>query len=528
MYKNKSYLIFLFLIIALAAFLRFWRLDQIPPSLWPDEAINANTAVRILETKNWQVFYPENQGREGLFFLLISFSFALFGISIWSFKFIPALAGILTILGQYLFSKELCCHLKLDEKKSSLISLLASFFLAISFWHINFSRLGFRVILMPLVLIFSFYFLLHGLRTKKIYHFILAGFIFGLGFYTYTTFRLAVLLLGFFLIFWLLIAWKEKWLKRYIVAVLFLLIVTALTAAPIGLYFLEHPQDFISRATGVSVFSQKNPFLSFLKSLGAHLIMFNLRGDLNWRHNFSGFPQLSPLAGVFFLIGLIWMLNQFIHLLKLKGKNTTHWIKISGLLFGFAWFASLLLPSCLTIEGVPHALRSMGVVPIVYFWSGLGAEFAYRWAKNKWQKPEKDYSKKIKIISSLVLIIMASFSFIFYFIIWAHQPALTDAFTQRFTDVGNELNALPPTIKKYVIQNEGDLPTEVPRFIQHSQGRNETIYLWPRDIEKIEFSAGDYIFIMNKNLEDLMPIINKYPNGQLYEKERILFYKIIQ
>jgi len=522
MTKNKKHLFLLFFIILLAAFLRFWRLTDIPPSLWPDEAINANTAVRILETKTWQVFYPENQGREGLFFLLISFSFALFGISLWAFKFVPALSGVLTILGQYLFSKELGRHLKLSENQSSLLSLLTSFFLTISFWHINFSRLGFRVILMPLVLVFAFYFLLRGLRTRKIYNFLLAGIVFGLGFYTYTTFRLAVLLLGFVLIFWLFIARQENWLKKYLLASVLLLITIGLVAAPIGLYFLQHPQDFISRATGVSVFKQPNPLLSFLKSLSAHLIMFNFVGDFNWRHNFSGFPQLSPLAGIFFLIGLFWTLLQLLRLLKTKNKNPTQWLQISGLLLAFVWFASLLLPSCLTIEGIPHALRSLGVIPIVYFWSGLGAVLLYQKAKNKWL----NHPKTIKIISLLILAIMAGSSFILYFIIWSHQPALVDAFTQRFTDVGQELNALPVNVKKYVIQNEGDLPAEVPRFIQKTAQRQEAIYLWPEQAKEIKLEPGDFVFIMNKEIKDLMPIINHYPNGLLHEKERILFYEI--
>jgi len=522
MTKNKKQLFLLFLIIILAAFFRLWRLTEIPPSLWPDEAINANTAVHILETKTWQVFYPENQGREGLFFLLISLSFALFGISVWAFKFVPAITGISTILGQYLFSKELGRHLKIPENQSSFLSLLTSFFLAISFWHINFSRLGFRVILMPLILVFAFYFLLRGLRTRKIYNFLLAGLIFGLGFYTYTTFRLAVLLLGFVLIFWLFIAWQENWLKKYLLASVLLLITITLVATPIGLYFLQHPQDFISRATGVSVFKQPHPLLSFLKSLGAHLIMFNFIGDFNWRHNFSGFPQLSPLAGIFFLIGLFWTLLQLLRLLKTKNKNTTQWLQVSGFLFTFVWFASLLLPSCLTIEGIPHALRSLGVIPIVYFWAGLGTTLLYQKIKNKWLNCQKI----IKITSLVILLIMAGSSFVLYFIIWPQQPALVDAFTQRFTDVGWELNNLPVSVKKYVIQNEGDLPAEVPRFIQKTTQRQDAIYLWPEEAKEIELEPGDFVFIMNKEIKDLIPIINHYPNGLLYEKERILFYEI--
>ena len=90
------------------------------------------------------------------------------------------------------------------QQDTKYIALLASFFLAISFWHTNFSRIGFRVISLPFFLVFSFYFLLKGFRNKKALHFILGGIFFGLGFYTYTSFRFAVLLLPvIFIPFWL-------------------------------------------------------------------------------------------------------------------------------------------------------------------------------------------------------------------------------------------------------------------------------------------------------------------------------------
>lgn len=274
---------FLLIILAIAAFFRLWQLDLIPPGLWPDEAINANTALRILDTGKFQVFYPENQGREGLFFLLISFAFSIFGISIWSFKIVSALTGILTVLGIYLLAKELF---------SRQVALLSSFFLAISFWHINFSRIGFRAILLPLVLTFSFYFFFRGLRTKRFADFIFCGLIFGLGFYTYISFRLATMLLAFALIFWFSVAVKEKWGTKFISFAGSLLLAVFIVGLPLGIYFLENPEQFLSRALGVSVFEQESPVKSFFQSLGKHLMMFNFSGDRNLRHNLSGFSPI--------------------------------------------------------------------------------------------------------------------------------------------------------------------------------------------------------------------------------------------
>ncbi len=163
---DKKNLSFLLIILAIAAFFRLWQLSSIPPGLYPDVAMNGNDAIETLNTYNFKVFYPDNNGREGLFMWLIALSFSIFGISVWSIKIVAAIIGILTVLGLYLLTKELFS--KSAENASRQIALLASFFLAISFWHVNFSRLGFRAILLPFVLVFGFYFLFKGFRQKKL------------------------------------------------------------------------------------------------------------------------------------------------------------------------------------------------------------------------------------------------------------------------------------------------------------------------------------------------------------------------
>ena len=64
----------LILVILVAAFLRLWQFQDIPPGIYPDEAMNATDAIRTLETRQPQVFYPANNGREGLFISVIHFN----------------------------------------------------------------------------------------------------------------------------------------------------------------------------------------------------------------------------------------------------------------------------------------------------------------------------------------------------------------------------------------------------------------------------------------------------------------------
>src|SRR3989338_10057839 len=99
-------LILLALIVTLGAFLRFFLLSRIPPGLYPDVAMNGIDSIRTAVTRDYRVFYPANNGREGLYINLIAISYQIFGVSIFALKFISAVVGTLTIIGTYLLTKE--------------------------------------------------------------------------------------------------------------------------------------------------------------------------------------------------------------------------------------------------------------------------------------------------------------------------------------------------------------------------------------------------------------------------------------
>ena len=145
------------------------------------------------------------------------------------------------------------------------------------------------------------------MKSRKTFYFLGAGISFGLGFYSYGTYRFVVLL--FLPLFWFW--WKTcKDKKKMIVLTMIFLAACFLTAMPITIYFFRNPGALVSRARDVSVFSQPNPFNAFLKSFLLHLGMFNFYGDRNWRHNIAGAPHLFWTTGVLFLIGLIFLIKK--------------------------------------------------------------------------------------------------------------------------------------------------------------------------------------------------------------------------
>ena len=80
---------------------------------------------------------------------LQSISVNYFGAYPWALRIVSGIFGVLTVLGLFLLTRVLW---------GDRIALLSSYLMAISFWAVNFSRIGFRAIMLPFVLVWAFYF----------------------------------------------------------------------------------------------------------------------------------------------------------------------------------------------------------------------------------------------------------------------------------------------------------------------------------------------------------------------------------
>jgi len=528
---DKKELFCLIFILVLASFLRLWKLDSIPPGLYPDEAINGNEAI----SSPGKVFYRENNGREGLFINLIALSFSLFGPNVFSLRLVPAICGILTVLGLYFLTKELFKTIKNQQLtiNNELVALLASFFLATSFWHINFSRIPFRAILVPLLLVFSFYFLFKGFRKKRTFDFIFSGILFGLGFYTYIAFTLAVLLLGMTLISKCLTHKGKGSQKTFILNTLYFILAITIVALPIGIYFLKNPSDFLGRAAGVSIFTQENPLKALVRSLFSHLLMFNFYGDYNWRHNISGSPVLFWPVGILFLIGLFYSLREGYFAFRKKNYSllTTYFTLIS-------WWFIMLIPGILTSEGIPHTLRSIGAIPPTFIWAGLGGSLIFEAIRKRIPFKVRGLNYYLIIFSLIFLIlsfILAQYSR--YFELWAKNPETKNAFSKDFVGIGNYLNSLADEIQKYVIVNQPGVPVPYPEGIPMSAqtpmfmevtkfGEARSIYLLPENLDQIKIEEETEIVLMKHDQEIFSKLTTMFPMGKIQEENGIWIFKI--
>ena len=162
---RKYYLLGLILILAIV--LRFWNLAGNPPGLtWDEAALGYNAYSLMLTGKDeYGNLLPLNLKSFGdykpAFYAYLDIPFvAVFGLNELAVRLPSAIFGVFGVFGVYLLTSELF-------KKRSL-ALFAAFFLAISPWHIQFSRPAFEAGVALTFNIFAIYFFIKALEKKKL------------------------------------------------------------------------------------------------------------------------------------------------------------------------------------------------------------------------------------------------------------------------------------------------------------------------------------------------------------------------
>ncbi|MEJ2347964.1 MAG: glycosyltransferase family 39 protein [Patescibacteria group bacterium] len=358
----------LILIILLAFFLRFYRLADYP-ALNADEAAIGYNAYSLLETGKdehgnpWPIHFQSfNDYKPGLYFYIILPFVKFMGLNELAVRIPGALLGVATVFVLYLLVKELFE----DEK----LALVSSLFLAISPWHIHFSRGGWEVNTATFFMVLGFWLFLKALKKPKLL--MLSAFSFVLSLYTYHAARIVTPLL----VLGLAIIYRKKLLKntRDVILAVILGIVLIL---PLVRDITQGA--IVSRAAGVGLFADPGPLSRINELRGEHDDFSSLPAKLmhnkavnyglafvdNWaRHYWGEFLFLSgdeiqrnrvPETGQMYMFDVLFVVAGLVFIAK-KGKN---WKPI------LLWFVVAPLAAALTFQS-PHALRAQNmVIPLV-------------------------------------------------------------------------------------------------------------------------------------------------------------------
>jgi mannosyltransferase len=201
---QPRHLLVLAAIVALAVVVRFYALDR--ESLWFDEAFSASVAgwdVRWIILKMTELGLRSSD--RNIFHLLLHYVLLL-GRSEVTVRLIPAVSGVLSVVALYALGKRLL---------GQAVGLLAAFLLAISPFHVWFSREGRGYALLTLFGLLAAYFIVRALADNRAGSW--AGYVIlaALGAYTHL---FGILIIGAFGLFALIHFAARRGPRRVVVA----------------------------------------------------------------------------------------------------------------------------------------------------------------------------------------------------------------------------------------------------------------------------------------------------------------------
>lgn len=403
--KNSK--IILLGIILLASLLRLPLINQLPVGITIDEAGQAYSAYSILNTgkDEWGDFLPINPRGFGdykppVFMYLLVPSVAAFGLNEFAVRFPSAIAGILTVLIMYFLLKDLF--------KNSKIGLLGSFILAISPWHVYYSRLGWESNIGLMFFILGIWLFIKGMYKTKFLNFSMLNF--GLAALSYHSFKLLVPLMFVSLI---IIFWNEvKKLNKKTLILPISIIVLFSVIVGYGFIFsgasrrasdqslakeenlTELRQNQINDGLPVplnKIFNNKPQFL--ISKITDNYLGYYSLSFLFGPHRSDGSILNFPSGGLLYIWQLPLIILGIWYLLKNKSKS-------SAVIFILILLAPI--PASLT-QDYMHAGRAQALYPALTILSVLGLYFISELVNNK-------KSKRI-LTAAIILIIFSSLLF---------------------------------------------------------------------------------------------------------------------
>lgn len=398
---NKKYKILFFVIILIAAVVRLLFLTTSPKSLTQDEIAIGYNAYSILETgrDEWGQFLPLNFKSVGdfkppvLVYLTIPF-IAVFGKTALATRLPIALFSIFTVILFFFFSRK-----HIFSSKHPLLPYLATALLALSPWHIFFSRSGFEAVLGVFLSLLCVYFLLDFFSDQNLKNLIkclLAGFIAIISYHSVKVFLPVLCLVLLIFQFkkvkkFLSRQWKQQKVKTIIFSIfVFLLTFVFLKNYILGSGSVRAKMTFLNVDFDYQRLILPQIVYDNFKHLKGQifLVLFWFKRYLEYFlpnfYLYSGLGLVSPaqpgqgviysIEFIFLALGLLFLFSKSISSKYFKNKSVFILI-IFWLLIGF-------LPASLA-NNSQHALRSLNVVPAIYWIIALGIYSSYGFLKTK-------------------------------------------------------------------------------------------------------------------------------------------------
>ncbi len=409
-------------VILCAAVLRFASLGHVPAGLYRDEAFNGLDALDILRGQH-AIYFAANNGRESMFIYLIALAVGALGRSPLALRLPAALISLLMVPATFLMAHELW---------GRRVGLISAAVLAVTLWPVHLAHVGFRAVLLPLFMALTVWQAARGWRTRRTRHWIAAGILYGLSFYTYLAVRFTPALIALFLIY----AWFAHPRQRttMLQAILPFAISTLIVVAPLAIYAAGNWNVFMGRGGQVTIFNPSiggpHPWLTLARNTVSAVGMFFWRGDFSARQNLPYRPVFDPVMSAFFLAGVV--------IAFVRARRD------AAAALALIWIAVMLLPTILA-EDTPHFLRAVGVLPMVVVFPAIAfAQISNLKSGRKSQVAGLRFGTGY-LIFGLVLATSLAFTGYDYFVRYANDKTVRFWFDDAGVQLAAEINRFTGT-----------------------------------------------------------------------------------
>lgn len=506
-------------IMAVAVFFRVWMLDQLPSGCYRDEGENGNEAINImngieLEGTATPVYIERLTQQAAMYNYFIAVIFKIFGIGVVQIRAASVVFGVLCVPAVYFLVRHLF---------GVRLAVIGAFLLAVTRWHINFSRIGFVGIVSVFFVAVCLYFAYRVYRKRGVIDFVMLGATTALSLYSYIAARFIPV--GLFIFMAYVFVTERSFFKNYKKQMMAGIIAFLIVFAPLGLYVAQHPQNFMNRASKVSIFNKDT-----LKVIGGRylakdgqpkswislyaentintILMFNYRGDGNSRHNYQGKPMLDFVSGMLFVLGFGYVLYHF--------RKPRYFLLL-------VMFGSLVQPGLLTIES-PQALRTVTLVPLIIIFIVIFLQKLYEAALAQYGKASL---KVLTGVLAALMLFVAADNYTQYFEKYRDNPgSWADFSVEEYSmakyihDLGPDWTAIvqPDWIDSYTF-HFGTYPYQNYERFELSE--------WVPIKSKIR---KNFTYVIGSEYLPLVPLLRQiYPNGKYGEfrhkfNQQLLFY----
>lgn len=390
-FLKKNELIFLVAIVILAAFLRLYKLAEIPPGVNRDEASIAYTAYSLLKTgadeydRSFPLSFQSFGDWKLPLYIYVTVPFVKFiGLNELAVRLPSAIAGILTVLVTYFLARTLF--------PASRLPLLISFLLAITPWHIHLSRVESESNLTVFLMAAAFLLFLKGLKRHGLI--VISAILFSLTYFTYHGNHItsSLLFIGAVFFFRKEIPRNKTSLFALFIVLLsvgFVLSQTLVTAdktklAGISIFGdpavvhskIEIPRTESANPDSIIVrlkynrltYAAQTIVSNYLKSFAPDFLF--VRGGGNRAHNIEGIGNLLAVEAPFFYLGILILLFSL-------RKPTYHLSSASPagrlITYHFLLLWLLISPIAASItKDAPHTNRMFSIFPLPPIMAAIG------------------------------------------------------------------------------------------------------------------------------------------------------------